>query len=690
MILKSRLLRILVTSLVVLGFTGYFAFSTLLFSPLEGDYEFDLSGLIPRDVDFYLSKAGLRRDLDPFPQPAFLAGLEANEEGRAFLELPAVRRVLDELALDELGARIDESLAALPVQVEPLAVFGGRDLAVAGHFRGQSMADADWAVYGRSNWMGKLGVALLDHPDLLGLEAQGLSVEGGGRLATISGGQLVRPLHVTRVLDVVVVGTSRELVEKVHELEATRGQDSFGQSAKYGDTVGIASREGDELEAYVDWHALAESRGLPGRYPDPDSEVFAEALLGRFFQVGSVRELIGLVSFGTGASVSMHGMLSSDAMTPVQKRFCRTRGFDRAHVLGPQQIATMVPADVGLFGFVQVDIGDVLREALAVAEPALVENLEDLVRSAWGYPDLHPLIDDVVGACKDRAAVLVLENDYPDDPDSDDPDSYPDGPPHNDLPVHAWAVVLWLSEKEQAAFADDQTMGKVEETIRTVVENQAAFGIQGHEPGSIGVFTNKVKGGHVVYEYWSQLIDGTGHIATLHMNEFFVISNHHKLLGDLVQTYYQGGAEYPRLSEHTWFQTQVDAALPSANALLWLDPRAVAETRRAQALERAQRGVAIDWSVERPRIEKKILKERFPGETWGALSPGVEEQLGELYHQEASEFERTFRSQHEPALRARLEQEIRASELLRGALLELSVTPKDFDLFGRLIVPLEE
>ena len=44
------------------------------------------------------------------------------------------------------------------------------------------------------------------------------------------------------------------------------------------------------------------------------------------------------------------------------------------------------------------------------------------------------------------------------------------------------------------------------------------------------------------------LIDGTGHIATLRMNELFVISNHHKLLDEIVGTYYGGEQEAARLA----------------------------------------------------------------------------------------------------------------------------------------------
>ena len=56
---RKRLLRIFAILLLVALFAGYFAFSTFLFSPLEGDLEADVSTLVPRDVDFFVAKAHL-------------------------------------------------------------------------------------------------------------------------------------------------------------------------------------------------------------------------------------------------------------------------------------------------------------------------------------------------------------------------------------------------------------------------------------------------------------------------------------------------------------------------------------------------------------------------------------------------------------------------------------------------------
>jgi len=198
-----------------------------------------------------------------------------------------------------------------------------------------------------------------------------------------------------------------------------------------------------------------------------------------------------------------------------------------------------------------------------------------------------------------------------------------------------------------------------------------------------------VQGGHEVYEYWLPLMDGTGHVATLRMDELFILSNHHKMLDDIVKTYYQGAPDSPRLSQDSWFLSQVNGGLPSANLVVWLNPRAVSETRSTFARLRARSDVAIDWSIERPRIEKKILKEHFPGETWGSLSPGIEEQLALYYDEEATAFERQFLGQHEPVLLAQYEREIHASEILRGVLIEAAIGTKDLDILTRLITPFD-
>lgn len=701
---KRRLLRLALTALVIVGIAGFGVFSTFLYNPFEGKYEFDVASLVPREVDFYVSKADLRGDFDPFPRPAFADELEQSARAKAFLEHPRVAGWLEGLGIDEALTQLDAALAQLPVQVDPLQVFGGEDLAIAGTLNGDDLTQADWAVYGRTSTLGRIGVELLSYPGLLGLSEQGFVVEDVGEAVSLEGGQLPRKLFVERIQDVIIVATKADYVESALALEGSRGQDSFGQSAKYGDSIASLEREGDELELYADYRVLRQGLRLPENLVDPYSANVAEAVLGNLLPTASIRELAGIVGFGQGVQLRLHGNLSSENLTAVQKRFLRVRGAAKDDV---RFAAMFAPEDTGAFVYLTGDIGDILREALrAVDNEALKSNLADVVRNVWGHSDVNMLIDDLETAFKDRAALVVRDNDYPDEGAS--------GPPHDDRTVPAWALILFPQERE-----------KIDELINRVIARQSYLGIRGHEPGSRGVFDNEVAGGTNVKEYWSEFVPGTGHIASSEIRlgssdssraareravssrnrgaeeertresvgreDVFLVSNNHQMIGAMVKTFFEGGPTWPRLADKPFFETLVNVGLPSSNLTVWVDPRAISDTTRELARETAMLVAAddIDWAIERPRIEKEILRAQFPGETWGALSPEVEQQLAILAEQAAEEFRAEHVAGRAPELRQAAEATLDALEATSGTFVELGLDQRAFDLLVRVIVPFD-
>ena len=667
--MKRRWLRILVTSLVLLSIAGFGAFSTFLFNPFEGGFEYDLSTLVPREVDFYASKSDLRKDFDPFPEPAFFEDLAKNDNGTALLNLPTVAELGRELDLGAKVAQLQEALDQLPIRIDVLEVFGGKDAAMAGYFRGAQISEAEWAIYGHANWMGKLGIEMLRYPDLLGLDAQGLVVEEGNGFLQLSGAALPQTVYVTRILDVIVAASSPELVTMASSLEGERGENSFGQSAKYADYIGLLDRDGDELEAFVDYRTLADSQAWSNSWPNPYAEDLVQAIAGRFFQTAFLRDLMGVVAFGGGIQTRMTGLLSSESMNPVQKRFYRQRGFEKARALS---VASLVPRDAGFFGYLHGDIGDLLREALSSSSETEVELLDDLARNVWDYSDATLLIDDLDTAFKDRMAFVMRNNDYRDEGEA--------GPPHNNVPVPAWALILWTDEAEKR------------DALQQRITNRAGeFGIKGREPGTPGVFENSVKGGYKVREYWSELVDGTGHIATLILDDYFIISNNNFMLGDMVKTYLNidNQPDYPRLSEDGYFKSMVNTGLANANLLAWFNPREMGETLRVLAEESAREAVFIDWSTERPRIEREILAKHFPGERQGSISPGIQEEFDGLYAEAAGKFEDEIREREVPRLRTEYQRLIKAVELTSGMLFEIGVDQKRFDVYARANVPFD-
>jgi len=670
--MRARLLKYLVTGFVFLVLGLFWAFSHFFFNPFEGVYEGELATLIPRDVDFYVEKKNLEDAFDPFPRLAFLDRLARDPSGQALLELQVMQDLLEGLDLEGLERTLEENLAAVPIEVDPLEVLGGKDLALAGYFRGAELGASEWAVYGRMNWLGKLAVEGI-HGRLADFSSQGITVGEIERGFSLSGGALARPLYVTRVLDVVVVSTMPELVAAALALDQARGQDSFWFSAKYSDHASRLSLEGDELNVYVDQNHLLETLRKPGTWPDPRAEDLASRLLARLFQLGSVREHMLTLSFGNGVTFDVSGAISSEHLSAVQKKLYRMRGFEKEEVL---ELARMAPADVGLFACGQGPLNEVLNELAPAVDTATLSLVEDAARNVFGYADVYPLLGDFSAAFGDRFAFFVRNNDYP-------PDVAEDPPPADGAEVAAWTLVFPIDD------------GETLENLRAHVKsNPSAFGIAGRDPAKGGIFTNGVAGGGVVWEYHSAFIPGTGHLATIEVfgnagaTKYFLLSNNHKMLGQAFTTYRK---QRPQLAEANWFQTLVNTGLGQSDFVLWFNPRAFSESMRAIAAQSAEFDIAlaIDWERERPNIEKRVLKEHFPGERHGAVSPENREAFELLAQQEIDRFQAEFTKQHLPRLRAERTRAWTAAELTSATLLQLALDPKSYVLHGRIVVPLD-
>ena len=674
MSLRKRLLRILVILAVVMGFAGYFVFQVTLFNPLEGGYEFDVSTLTPRDVDFFVAKAQLAEDFDEFPHLKIADEVTDTSAWRSWKRSPEYlefnRTYGYEDALAQLE-RLPEQLGGLDL----LSIFGGEDVAIAGYFRGPDLAQADWAVYGRVSFLGKLGVAALSHPGLLGLDQQGLSVAVEEDLVALSGPQLPREIFVGRVKDVAVIGTSAELVRAASDLEARGGEDSFGQSANYFDHIQNARRslKATEIELFIDWRAYAENARLSGRWPDPESQDYFPAFLGRLFQLGTLKSAVGVMGFDHGVTLDLHGELSSELMTSEQKSIYRERGVERAWFMSnPAQIAR---SDCAVFLYMEIDVGDLLRELLAAAEPALRSNVEDLVRGTGRYNSSAQLIEELDTIFQGRVALVVRENDYP---------ARDDDPPHNGVPVPAIAVVLWTD-------GDESALVRIGQLHDMITENQGRLGLEGRDGGG-GVFKNPLSTGHEAWEFWTQFVDGTGHIATGIDGRRYIVSNSYSMIEDMIRVYNEGGRGSERLSERPDFRQLVREGLPQANAVAWINPRALSAVTGKFAQFDAERAVLdnIDWNTELAREETLVLREQFPGQVRGRLDQATQERVDELVRPRLEALRARLMDEQVPAIRSRMERTAKYRNIVSGMLIMLALDPKNWDLTVAALMPLDE
>jgi len=669
MSIRSRLLRYFLIGCGILVVAGYGTFTALFFNPLESDLEVDVAALVPRDVDFFVAKAGIAEVFDGFPELSIRKRLRADPRWKTIFGSPEEKRIAESLRVDENLAQLSQATAQIPLGMEPQEILGGRDVAVAGYFRGQDLAQADWAVYGRANWLGKVAAAALEHPKLLRLDQQGLSVELHEDHVAVSGPKLPRKLFVTRLRDVVIVSTIPELAQKAHGLAAKQFEDSLFQSAGYFDWIQKTSRneKRDELEIYLDARKAIESLALPRAWPNAKSQEFTTALLGRMFQLGSLKNLMGVVGVDEGLTLDLHGDLSSEQITPEQERLYRTRGFDVQTMI--DECAQLAPADTSLFVFLHAPVADVLRMILGSVEPALRQNLEDLFRQTGKYPNLEKLVGELDASLKDRAALILRPNDYPPDPE---------GPPHNDAPVPAIALVLWPKNVEQ-----------INALRQFVGEQGTKFGLRGRTPNDPGFFKNS-ESGYETREYWCNLIDGTGVIVTANAAQLTIVTNSLGMMGHLLKTYTQKSARYPSLAGDERFRALVASSLPRANLLAYANPQTIAPILRNRARQVASIAATsrFDARSERARVDAKILRESYGGKTREALSPAEQAEFDKKGEEEMVALRKRIKDQQVPALMAEQERRIQWLEGLTGGLLMLGLDPKSFDLSLRVVAPI--
>jgi|688.fasta_scaffold00952_16 hypothetical protein len=662
---KSFLFRVFAIASGVLLFVAFFAFSTFFYSPFESDLEVDLAALAPRDVDFFAARADLEGVIGEFPRLRIEPELLAH---------PAVVAWADSRPGRELGQQIQTTFAQLKAQNELLPfgmqlheVFGGEDLAVAGYFGGADLAAADWVVYGRTNWLGKLGAAAVRHPGLIGLEKQGFQVRVEEQFTELKGSQLPRTLYIGRIRDVALIATKPELVQAAFDLQSKSFADSFYQSASYHDWIQNAERSSarDELELYLNTRKLLENLRIAGPLPNTASQDFAPALLGRMFQLPALKHLMGTLSTQDGLQADLHGEFSSEKISDDMQRLYRLRGFEKADF---DEVARYAPRNTGLFAYFHAPVSTLLRMTVASMEPAMRQNLEDTFRNTGRYPKLEALIDDLDKGFKDRFALVVRPNDYPEDPA---------GPPHNKVVVPAIGLILW--SKDQGTI----------DSIRDLIGSQGPrFGLKGRNKNEAGYYKYQ-EAGYQTFEFWSELIDGTGVIVMAKSGEVNIITNSIGMLGHMIKTFSVGDEKYPRLSEDPRFTMQLQTGLESANFGLWLNPSTITPILRQTAAERARLSIRVDYASLRPIEERKLLDASYGGRKLSDLSPDERVRFDAEVNQRLDGMQAQVMREQLPALMGDEERWFKTAESLDGALLLLRWDPKSVDLSLRSLIPLK-
>jgi len=598
--------------------------AAFVFNPFEGALP-EMRDVVPRGINFFVCKERLADDFAEFPKPRFwdaLAELRGFGElangglGRAF-EQAGVPRLAEQAAAEFARVRA-ESGGFLDLMRDAL----GAEVMVAGYEQDysqqppQPLAVPQWCAYARVTWRVKafFGLARFGFVQAQ-LRQSGVDVltDGGDLIVKLPGA--AQQLHVRRVLDVVMVGNHKPLIEQSQRLiDGSRDEEPIGRMAAYTD--GVQQRVERWADAHdqsppnhvdfvVEPNAFDGFRRFADAWPNPQAkDDMNERVLAAFLNLRGWQQIAGAVTFMEGAFGATGQVgLNSRQHTAFQSSFYKAEQESREKWLDP--FLSMVPESACAAAALRMPAGEFLNAMFDALDERERELIDDMVRRTsflgQNVPNVRELIERLRPAFLPRTGFVFRQN----DPVLEKEDSGELKIPvaaRSPMPQIAW--VFWLRPGGKAIVDEFVTM------LRTY---GSTFGFRKQWLLSVPFAGGKLP--EPVNEFTNPQIPGTGELAVIVFREFFVLSNSGPLVYDLLRARHPNLTGAKSIRDLPTFR-DVERELPTElNAFVWLhggNLLLLVDDYIAFAAADSEQPDA-EWMLQnRPAVEESVRRQRFP------------------------------------------------------------------------------
>lgn len=586
----------------------YFLFVTLFFDPFE-DALPDTAAIVPAEVDWFVRVRDAGGQFGDFPEPRFWDEVRSS---------PAYGPAVDSGALERLGAQfgVTDALAALagvedylPAGLSLKDDFLG-EIAVAGS--GPMRFDAGFAgvVMLRCSFKVRAGLSFLGFgfvrdrlPETLQIESLG---DGVYRLPQFEPFGF-QDAYLTRMRDVLMLSSRRELLERAAELEVRAGQESLAQASIFHDHVSAWLAPGDRaLEVFARGGVLAQQVGA---LPDPNATGGAARTIGRFFRTDLLRHAAGYALLGEETQLRVSGDLDTSDAPEFMKGWMESAPVGAARL---REFADLTPSESFFFGALGGDPHLLLLEFYDLFAGDLRRAMDETVQAAGRYQGMHDLLRDIGDMYRPGLAVMLRRDDYP---------VREDDPVHDGSPVPLFAVV------------GKQRDGALYEKLREyLIANWSRFtGDAAQKQDEVTML-----GGAVARSFVSPIVPGTGEIVVTRVPtlDLVIVSNSANYTNSILRAAFANPrdpqAARARLSSLEGFERALHSSENGAQAFFWFDPQ-----EAQHWLDEAAEGAARDefraereevWRAKRPQVEAAERARLWPAGR-SLLTPAEEQQL---------------------------------------------------------------
>lgn len=649
-----------------------------VFNPFEGSLP-DMRDAVPRDVDFFVRKTDLVDDFPDFPEPRFWEEFALSQSWNTLQQGPLYRGIQQDLQADRVLGEIRASLQQVRDNswglLDPVGDTIGSEIILAGRLGGRPTDQAQWCVYTRVSWKVRAAWGLKNIGVLQSaLASGGIQVQDQAGMLTLRMPGNPQPIHVARFLDCVMISNDEVLLRDSLALaEGIGGGEPFGRSSFYQDGITRPIEtwedltnplETNALEFYLRPQNLRDFQVLQDSWPDsqnPDS--MNERVLASFVNLNVWRFLTGSLLFEDDSlSVLSRIELNRNAHTSFQQEFFKSEPQDRGQWLDP--FLRMVPQNACACAALRMPAEDFLHEMFRSLDRTDQTLLDEGIRKTGKYRNVRELIDKVAFALLPRTGFVFRKN-LPD----------PDIPVLATSPVPQIAWVFWVKPGMKQPLED------LEEVMRL---HHRTFGFE-------SAYELRVNPGveDKILEFTNRQIPGTGEVAMILFDRFFVVSNSGPLIRALFDNYFGEGRGSILQGQ---YMEIFDRELPNAvNGFIYLQGRQLEEVLADYEKDIdfvANLAPDPDWMVRnRPSVEDLVRRQKYP--QYGSIRAIPPNRLAQ-FHEDVDAHLRELwtgnSSRYTAADRESLRQAKAVSRLFSAAYLQVMLEPEYINLTGRVLL----
>jgi len=400
-VLVYRILKWTLLGVLVLGVLAVVLFSIFILNPFEGRLE-SIESIVPPSLNLFAAKEVADEEASGFLRTEFWQRLTNTRAYQIWVRSPEWRTSGAAHGLQNLFQQLN--IVEDSFQVDPLAEIAGREIGLGLRF--EPNGPPQFLLYLRLSFLARASVACLENEtvrNLLTVPIEGVPNEPDLlRLPLQDGGEL-KDVYLTRLLDVLVVGSDRTLVKTTRKLARGEG-DAFRNRVGTiprgsGNPIGFRMSP-DPGELASTWSRTVVDPGL-----DELSRTFVEAvdpagltgLSGRFFLTRSPH-------------LEVDAGFLAGSLRPFQRALVESPVPDLPAALEP--FVHIAPRDLMAFVYAHLDprkVGTFLEDAL---DPETRKLVEDTL-APTPLKNLHTLLDRWLGSLEPGIALYLNRQDFP-------------------------------------------------------------------------------------------------------------------------------------------------------------------------------------------------------------------------------------------------------------------------------------